>query len=106
MTRFWPKWGIVPTEGFNFPQGDLDDPYRALLIAAETLRMQPEDDALVGPWDEAELYLDRRVEVQGSDELISLVERRLIEAGMIYVLDPRPDIPVGDGRYIRYVDAV
>ena len=91
----------MPKEGFTFPRLE-DDPYQALIIAAEVFRFHPELDAEVGPWDDEILYSSRRVVVKGSDSLIALVESRIAESGMFYVLDPRPSLKVGDGTYIRY----
>ena len=96
----------MPTEGFNFPEGAFDDPYRALRVAAEVLRLHPETTAAVGPWDDQELFRTRRIEVEGSDDVISLIALRLQEAGLSYTLDPRRQSKIGDGRYIRYAEEV
>lgn len=94
----------MPTEGFNFL--GYDDPYQALMIVAEILRFHPEEDAEVGPWSDEVLYGGRRIQVKGSDDLISLVAKRLNEAGIPYFFDRRPSLKMGDGTYIRYVEDV
>ena len=83
----------MAVQGFSFPGGGHDDPVDALVLVADFLRLQPEDDAEVGPWDDSELYRTRRIEVSGSDDLISQVAVKLADAGLPAVQDWRAPPP-------------